>query len=83
MSKELLEKVLKTNAENFTDEYVEVEFKKCYMLVEKVMGILDQDEKELLLKMSNDYDDMYKFIKYFMGEKRLWVKKLLLLMKLD
>lgn len=83
MSKELLEKVLKTKAENFTEEYVEVEFEKCYMLVEKIMNNLDENEKELLLKMSNDYDDMYKFIKYFMGEKRLWVKKLLLLMKLD
>ena len=71
MSKELLEKVLKTKAENFTEEYVEVEFEKCYMLVEKIMNNLDENEKELLLKMSNDYDDMYKFIKYFMGEKRL------------
>ena len=83
MKKELIKTVLGMDAECFTDEYVEVEFKKCYELVEKIMGILDQDEKELLLKMSNDYDDMYKFIKYFMGEKRLWVIKLLLLMKLD
>ena len=71
MKKELIKTVLGMDAECFTDEYVEVEFKKCYELVEKIMGILDQDEKELLLKMSNDYDDMYKFIKYFMGEKRL------------
>ena len=83
MSKELLEKVLKTKAENFTEEYVEVEFEKCYMLVEKVMNNLDHEEKELLLKMVDNYDDMHRFVKYFIGEKRLWVKKLLLLMKLD
>lgn len=71
MNKELLEKVLKEKAENFTQEYQEIEFEKCYMLVEKIMNNLDHEEKELLLKMSNDYDDMYKFIKYFMGEKRL------------
>ena len=70
MKKELIKTVLGMDAECFTDEYVEVEFKKCYELVEKIMGILDQDEKELLLKMSNDYDDMYKFIKYFMGGKK-------------
>lgn len=83
MSKELLEKVLKTKAENFTEEYVEVEFEKCYMLVEKVMNNLEHEEKELLLKMVDNYDDMHRFVKYFLGEKRLWVKKLLLLMKLD
>ena len=83
MSKELLEKVLKTKAENFTEEYVEVEFEKCYMLVEKIMNNLDENEKELLLKMVDNYDDMHRFVKYFLGEKRLWVKKLLLLMKLD
>ena len=71
MSKELLEKVLKTNAENFTKEYVEVEFEKCYMLVEKVMNNLDHEEKELLLKICDDYDDMHKFVRYFLGEKRL------------
>ena len=83
MNKELLEKVLKTKAENFTKEYVEVEFEKCYMLVEKIMNNLDENEKELLLKMVDNYDDMHRFVKYFLGEKRLWVKKLLLLMKLD
>ena len=71
MSKELLEKVLKTNAENFTKEYVEVEFEKCYMLVEKIMNNLDENEKELLLKMVDNYDDMHRFVKYFLGEKRL------------
>ena len=70
MNKELLEKVLNTKAENFTEEYVEVEFEKCYMLVEKVMNNLDHEEKELLLKICNEYDDMYKFIKYFMGGKK-------------
>ena len=83
MNKELLEKVLKEKAEKFTDEYVEVEFEKCYMLVEKIMNNLDENEKELLLKMVDNYDDMHRFVKYFLGEKRLWVKKLLLLMKLD
>ena len=71
MSKELLEKVLKTKAENFTEEYVEVEFEKCYMLVEKVMNNLEHEEKELLLKMVDNYDDMHRFVKYFLGEKRL------------
>ena len=71
MSKELLEKVLKTKAENFTEEYVEVEFEKCYMLVEKIMNNLDENEKELLLKMVDNYDDMHRFVKYFLGEKRL------------
>ena len=70
MSKELLEKVLKTKAENFTEEYVEVEFEKCYMLVEKVMNNLDHEEKELLLKMVDNYDDMHRFVKYFMGGKK-------------
>ena len=65
MSKELLEKVLKTKAENFTEEYVEVEFEKCYMLVEKIMNNLDHEEKELLLKICSEYDDMHRFIKYF------------------
>ena len=74
MSKELLEKVLKTKAENFTEEYVEVEFEKCYMLVEKIMNNLDENEKELLLKMVDNYDDMHRFVKYFLGEKRLWIK---------
>ena len=73
-NKELLEKILNEKAENFTEEYVEVEFEKCYMLVQKIMNNLNQEEKELLLKICDDYDDMYKFIKYFMGEKRLWVK---------
>ena len=77
MNKELLEKVLKEKAEKFTDEYVEVEFKKCYMLVQKIMNNLNQEEKELLLKICDDYDDMHKFVRYFIGEKRLWVKKLL------
>ena len=71
MNKELLEKVLKTKAENFTEEYVEVEFEKCYMLVEKIMNNLDENEKELLLKMVDNYDDMHRFVKYFLGEKRL------------
>ena len=70
MKKDLLEKVLNEKAEKFTEEYQEVEFEKCYVLVEKIMNQLDQHEKELLLKMSNDYDDMYKFIKYFMGGKK-------------
>ena len=70
MNKELLEKVLKEKAEKFTDEYVEVEFEKCYMLVQKIMNNLDENEKELLLKICNEYDDMYKFIKYFMGGKK-------------
>ena len=74
MSKELLEKVLKEKAEKFTDEYVEVEFKKCYMLVQKIMNNLNQEEKELLLKICDDYDDMHKFVRYFIGEKRLWIK---------
>ena len=71
MKKDLLEKVLNEKAENFTQEYVEVEFEKCYMLVQKIMNNLNQEEKELLLKICDDYDDMHKFIKYFMGEKRL------------
>ena len=71
MNKELLEKVLKEKAEKFTDEYVEVEFKKCYMLVQKIMNNLNQEEKELLLKICDDYDDMHKFVRYFIGEKRL------------
>ena len=71
MNKELLEKVLKTKAEIFTEEYVEVEFEKCYMLVEKIMNNLDENEKELLLKMVDNYDDMHRFVKYFLGEKRL------------
>ena len=71
MNKELLEKVLKEKAEKFTDEYVEVEFEKCYMLVEKIMNNLDENEKELLLKMVDNYDDMHRFVKYFLGEKRL------------
>ena len=70
MSKELLEKVLKTKAENFTQEYVEVEFEKCYMIVEKVMNNLDHEEKELLLKICDDYDDMHKFVKYFLGGRK-------------
>ena len=74
MKKDLLEKVLNEKAENFTQEYVEIEFEKCYMLVQKIMNNLNQEEKELLLKICDDYDDMHKFIKYFMGEKRLWVK---------
>ena len=74
MKKELIKTVLGMDAECFTDEYVEVEFKKCYELVEKIMGILDQDEKELLLKICDDYDDMHKFVRYFIGEKRLWIK---------
>ena len=61
----LLEKILNEKAENFTEEYVEVEFKKCYMLVEKVMNNLNQEEKELLLKICSEYDDMHRFIKYF------------------
>ena len=65
MNKELLEKVLKEKAENFTQEYQEIEFEKCYMLVQKIMSNLDQEEKELLYKMVNDYDDMYKFVRYF------------------
>ena len=71
MNKELLEKVLKEKAEKFTDEYVEVEFKKCYELVEKIMNNLNQEEKELLLKICDDYDYMHKFVRYFIGEKRL------------
>ena len=74
MNKELLEKVLKEKAEKFTDEYVEVEFEKCYMLVQKIMNNLNQEEKELLLKICDDYDDMHKFVRYFIGEKRLWIK---------
>ena len=75
MKKDLLEKVLNEKAENFTQEYVEVEFEKCYMLVQKIMNNLNQEEKELLLKICDDYDDMHKFVRYFIGEKRLWVKK--------
>ena len=71
MKKDLLEKILNEKAEKFTDEYVEVEFKKCYMLVQKIMNNLNQDEKELLLKICDDYDDMHKFVRYFIGEKRL------------
>ena len=37
MKKDLLEKVLNEKAENFTQEYVEIEFEKCYMLVQKIM----------------------------------------------
>ena len=70
-NKELLEKILNEKAENFTEEYVEVEFEKCYMLVEKIMNNLDENEKELLLKMVDNYDDMHRFVKYFLGEKRL------------
>ena len=65
MNKELLEKVLKEKAENFTQEYQEIEFEKCYMLVEKIMNNLDHEEKELLLKICSEYDDMYKFVRYF------------------
>ena len=65
MNKELLEKVLKEKAENFTQEYQEIEFEKCYMLVEKIMNNLDHEEKELLLKICSEYDDMHRFIKYF------------------
>ena len=71
MKKDLLEKVLNEKAENFTQEYVEVEFEKCYMLVQKIMNNLNQNEKELLLKMVDNYDDMHRFVKYFLGEKRL------------
>ena len=71
MNKELLEKVLKEKAENFTQEYQEIEFEKCYMLVQKIMNNLDENEKELLLKMVDNYDDMHRFVKYFLGEKRL------------
>ena len=71
MKKDLLEKVLNEKAENFTQEYVEVEFEKCYMLVQKIMNNLNQEEKELLLKICDDYDDMHKFVRYFLGEKRL------------
>ena len=71
MKKDLLEKVLNEKAENFTQEYVEVEFEKCYMLVQKIMNNLNQEEKELLLKICDDYDDMHKFVRYFIGEKRL------------
>ena len=74
MKKDLLEKILNEKAEKFTDEYVEVEFKKCYMLVQKIMNNLNQEEKELLLKICDDYDDMHKFVRYFIGEKRLWIK---------
>ena len=74
MNKELLEKVLKEKAEKFTDEYVEVEFKKCYMLVEKIMNNLDHEEKELLLKVCNEYDDMHKFVKYFLVGRKQWKK---------
>lgn len=77
MKKELIKTVLGMDAECFTDEYVEVEFKKCYELVEKIMNNLNQEEKELLLKICDDYDDMHKFVRYFIGEKRLWVKRLL------
>ena len=70
MNKELLEKVLKTKAENFTEEYVETEFDKCYNLVYKIMNNLDQEEKELLLKICDDYDDMHKFVKYFLGGRK-------------
>ena len=71
MKKELIKTVLGMDAECFTDEYVEVEFKKCYELVEKIMNNLNQEEKELLLKICDDYDDMHKFVRYFIGEKRL------------
>ena len=74
MNKELLEKVLKTKAENFTQEYVETEFDKCYNLVYKIMNNLDQEEKELLLKVCNEYDDMHKFVKYFLGGRKQWKK---------
>ena len=70
MNKELLEKVLKTKAENFKEEYVEVEFDKCYNLVYKIMNNLGQEEKELLLKVCNEYDDMHKFVKYFLGGRK-------------
>ena len=74
MKKDLLEKVLNEKAENFTQEYVEVEFEKCYMLVQKIMNNLNKEDKELLLKICDDYDDMHKFVRYFIGEKRLWIK---------
>ena len=70
MKKDLLEKVLNEKAENFTQEYVEVEFEKCYMLVQKIMNNLNQEEKELLLKVCNEYDDMHKFVKYFLGGRK-------------
>ena len=35
------------------------------MLVEKIMNNLDHEEKELLLKICSEYDDMYKFVRYF------------------
>ena len=41
------------------------------MLVQKIMNNLNQEEKELLLKICDDYDDMHKFVRYFIGEKRL------------
>ena len=71
MNKELIKTVLGMDAECFTSEYVEVEFEKCYMLVQKIMNNLNQEEKELLLKICDDYDDMHKFVRYFIGEKRL------------
>ena len=71
MNKELIKTVLGMDAECFTDEYVETGFERCYMLVQKIMNSLDQSEKELLFEMLNHYDDdMYKFVKYFMGGKK-------------
>ena len=67
---ELMESILGESANTFTKEYVETEFVKCYNLVYKIMNNLDQEEKELLLKICDDYDDMHKFVKYFLGGRK-------------
>lgn len=70
MNNELIKTVLGLDAGCFKSEYVETGFEKCYMLVQKIMNNLDQNEKELLYQMLNYYDDdMYKFVKYFIGGK--------------
>ena len=71
---ELMESILGESANTFTKEYVETEFDKCYNLVYKIMNNLGQEEKELLLKVCNEYDDMHKFVKYFLGGRKQWKK---------
>ena len=69
MNKELIKTVLGLDADCFTSEYVETGFERCYMLVQKIMNNLEAVEKDLLFEMLNYYDDdMYKFVKHFIGE---------------
>ena len=71
MNNELIKTVLGLDADCFTSEYVETGFERCYMLVQKIMNNLEAVEKDLLFEMLNYYDDdMYKFVKYFIGEEK-------------